>query len=270
MFTYILFSVFISQLFITGLVIGIVMLYNKYNEKDRDYDQEYLYNSASSVLLEIFLQNRFPNSVSDKTIPLPDGTSIPAPLNYNQHCIPLDAHELNMRYDAIKKFLVNKYGNIRNFHTEVVNSFESDDSEYSQDSQEGINVETCNQSPSNSDDSESDNEESEKVPVKSVKKEVQDSPKGDSPKPDSPKLDPKPNEVKAKEPRIVKPKPISDDDSDRIIVEKEAPGEKSGSDSSEKGAKFVNDIDVDDEFIARLMAENGVKKTTKKNKSVKK
>lgn len=351
MFVSILLSVCISQLLVIGIIVGFIMFYNKYiNPKKRDYDQEYLFNSASSTLLEVFLQYRFPNSVSDKTVPIPDGTYIPAPMNYNQHCIPLDSHELKMRTEAIQKFLLINYGNIRNFHKEVIDVFESDDTD-TQNSKESemsdSNVEMAgNYSPSGSDDG-SDVSENE-LPRKYTKKESKsnsehvkidpkvqkDSPKEDKHDENEPKHDKKESEHDQKEAknnqkeskvdqketkndqkeskvdqkeskveqkeskeritknkpkqmeddriivekeskgRIVKQKPkfmtiLNDDDDDQIIVEKEPPGEKSDSDLSENNNIIESEIDVDDDYIAKLIEGNGiinVKKTKKTDK----
>ena len=105
-------------------------------KKKYSYDDEFLYISAQNILLETFLQNRFPGSVSVNMVPVPDGKSIPAPITTIQNYIPLTALELSMRENCIKMFLRDKYGDIKNFHKDVVEAFSVDEEIQSTESQE--------------------------------------------------------------------------------------------------------------------------------------
>jgi hypothetical protein len=274
-------ATFISQLIFVGVAAGIIY-YVTLKQKKRNYDHEYLYASASSTLLLVYLQNRFPKSVSDKTVPFPDGESIPAPLFHDQNMIPLTSHEILMREEAIKEFIVAKYGNIRTFHQEVIESFTDNEDDDDIEESEADSVEQNIDEKLNEMDEvhvkkfvKKEHKEMKDVPEpKNIEENSKESPK-ESPKESSkeptPKESPKDSKESSKEEkkkpkeRSVKSKPKkeeSDSESD-IVIERQPPiaDGDSDSDSSEVVAKKpAAEIDVDDDFIQDLLEKNAVKK----------
>ena len=263
-------SILCSQLILVGVAFAAIYFVGKFNKKreNRNYDEDYLYNASMSTLIEMYLQNRFPKSISDKTVPIPDGESIPAPMYHDQNCIPMTPHEFNMRTEAIKKFLIARYGNIRNFHDEVVETFSDDQEVETEDIKD------------NDDEYSSESVYEELVDVVKVSKKepgpVKDSPKGGQQKEEPAKEQPvkeQPKEPVKEQPakeqpkeRVVKPKPKkveSDSESESsIIVEKQAPASESESESDSEAfnKKMKKTLDDDDDFINQLIETNGVKK----------
>lgn len=276
-------AAFFSQLTVMGILVCIHLL-----NKKRDYDREYLHASAASTLLEIYLRNRFPKSVSDKIVPVPDGQTIPAPLYFDQNTIPLTAHEIGMRMEAVKMFIVETYGNIRTFHKDVIDTFvceESDQSDmpdfYAEEISENqdqpdkkeapVETKKKKEAPENPKDAPENPKEAPENPKEEKSKEIhQENQKKEKTKERDIKTKPKSKKEDDLEPIIVERQSTSKIDSDsdsENIIELKPPSNKndSESDSSTKGKHHkVNDVDIDDDFIANLISQNGVKKSKSK------
>lgn len=227
----------------------------------RNYDREFLFKAAQYSLLESFLINRFPDHVSDHTVPL-EFDVIPAPINTLQNLYPLTQKELEIRSKCMAHFLQDRYGNLKTFLSEVKEAFDSeDDEEPKKNEPHPVSFQIPDEDVESS---ESDSEENWEVANPAVPE-----PKKREIVPVPPKASPKVVEENIPEPkkREIVPVPPKAE----LIVEKDAPTTlDSESDESEKVVvtKFTKpDDDVDDDFLNTLIQQHSNSKKEQKSKT---
>ena len=189
-------------------------LFTNWFSKTRNYEQRFLRESAQLFLLEAYLRSQHPNEVSPSIIP--KGAQIPAPFDVFQNILPLTQHELNLRIEAIEKFMIQEYGNIEKFRAKVNDVFTPDsESEEESDQEESENDQEEEQTE---EQTEEQNEEASREAPREAPREQQEPKETKESKKESKEELKKEQEPKKEEPKIIKGKSAKLDDDGEILV----------------------------------------------------
>lgn len=250
------FGDFITIITIEGMVLLIYYIY-KSIVTAREYDVDFLYESSKSVILEEYLRRRFPTNVSDKVVPFPDTTTIPARIDMIQNVMPLTSYELKCRDTHIKNFMMEKYGNLSNFRAEIYDTFAPADSEESDTRLESI-LESKHQEskPQESVYQSSDSSSSSKYHSNDGSRSKQPEPvrQPESPKRSEPT---KQSESPKKKDASKSSSSKSSEVSNNIDVKLSLKDSESGESSESEVRKYSKSNDfADDDYIAKLIKTN--------------